>query len=64
MSGGRSGQQSEASYGLGGFSLGSLVSGVSGALETASSKVRFGLNHKCLQGNVKSSTVHCYDFNE
>lgn len=40
--GDRSGNQAEASYGLGGFSLGSLVSGVSGALETASSKVLMG----------------------
>ena len=50
MGGDRSGSQVEASYGLGGFSLGSLVSGVSGALETASSKVRFGTSHPCFKG--------------
>ncbi|XP_045129710.1 protein FAM114A2-like [Portunus trituberculatus] len=42
VGGDKSGSQVEASYGLGGFSLGSLVSGVSGALETASSKVLMG----------------------
>lgn len=42
VGGWQSGQQRGASYGLGGFSLGSLVSGVSGALETASSKVLMG----------------------
>lgn len=45
MGGGGHGHQAGASYGLGGFSLGSLVSGVSGALETASSKVRSLINH-------------------
>lgn len=42
MGGSGSRQQLGANYGLGGFSLGSLVSGVSGALETASSKVLMG----------------------
>lgn len=42
VGGDRPGNQVEANYSLGGFSLGSLVSGVSGALETASSKVLMG----------------------
>ncbi|MPC21772.1 Protein FAM114A2 [Portunus trituberculatus] len=52
VGGDKSGSQVEASYGLGGFSLGSLVSGVSGALETASSKVMFGASHRYIQGHV------------